>query len=148
MPTAGGGVGAVSFTDNPRSEHDSWGGCSTRHLPTSPNAPLSQLTQQGLVSALNAYVAGRAAAMLSPTASSWSLFATLWRLSPAVFGICCGCFRHDNVPGAEPGAKGGNPHGNVAAYLIRRAASAPSDDQLQRSLEALRNVRPQLESCL
>lgn len=56
----------LSYTDNPRSEHDSWGGWQA-------GGEMAQAT----VAAVNAQVGSQAAAFLSPTNSIWTYFISM-----------------------------------------------------------------------
>jgi len=77
----------VSYTDNPRSEHDAWGGWST-------GGELLAST----VAAVNSYISSHASAVVSPSTSVWTAF--LWVAMPlgtVRFSYCCSCNGRGNL---------------------------------------------------
>ena len=100
---------ALSYTDNPRSEHDTWGGWEA--------TASKDETVDGMVAAVNAFVSTHAAALISPRISSWTSFlahlargpmpqsngsAALGAVTtvaagggPLVLHLCCACGRRD-----------------------------------------------------
>ena len=89
----------VSYTENRRSEHDEWGGWSN-----GTNA----IILQGTVAAVNLYIASQAAALASPSMTSWTRFleagmpgnpAKFAPLPPLQLSLCCRCTRHDGGAG-------------------------------------------------
>ena len=113
----------VSFTENRRSEHDEWGGWSN-----STNA----IIQQGTIAAVNLYIASQAAALASPSMTSWTRFleagmpgvGAIAPPPPLQLGLCCRCTKHD----------GG---GGDLAVIIPRQSHA--DSQALATLHALKN---------
>ena len=80
---------AVSYTDNRRSEHDTWGGWSQ-----DAGADMTD----SIVAAVNAYIGRQASAVISPANSAW----TNYLLLTAGFGLraysyCCRCAGHSNM---------------------------------------------------
>ena len=88
----------VSYTENRRSEHDEWGGWSN-----GTNA----IILQGTVAAVNLYIASQAAALASPSMTSWTRFLEAGMPSdpeiapppPLQLSLCCRCTRHDGGAG-------------------------------------------------
>ena len=89
----------VSYTENRRSEHDEWGGWSN-----GTNA----IILQGTVAAVNLYIASQAAALASPSMTSWTRFleAGMPPSDPEIVPppplqllLCCRCTRHDGGAG-------------------------------------------------
>ena len=79
---------SLSYTDNPRSEHDTWGGWQTDD---------STIMTGSIVAAVNAHVARQAAAVISPANSAWTSFLTLTAGQQAhAFSFCCRCAGHGN----------------------------------------------------
>ena len=87
----GGLPSAVSYTRNPRGDHDSWGGW----LSQAPASNGSTTTEQGTIAAVNAYIGSLAAATVGPVHSAWTtLLMTLTEATPRA-SLCCGCRRRD-----------------------------------------------------
>ena len=105
----------LAYTDNPRSDHDSWGGWSNDSSAT---------TLQTTVGAVNAYVAARAALASSPTDSMWTWFMTatareFWAGRPAGFAaVSLGC--------AAPGS---------SAFRLTVMGSAAAVQRMQGALQ-------------
>lgn len=105
----------LAYTDNPRSDHDSWGGWSNDSSTT---------TLQTTVGAVNAYVAARAALASSPTDSLWTWFMTatareFWAGRPAGFAaVSLGC--------AAPGS---------SAFRLTVMGSAAAVQRMQGALQ-------------
>ena len=73
---------SLSYTDNPRSEHDTWGGWQTD----------DSTIMTGSIVAAERAVARRAAAVISPANSAWTSFLTLTAGPQArAFSFCCRC---------------------------------------------------------
>lgn len=79
----------ASHTDNPRSEHDTWGGWSQE--------PGAEMTG-AIVAVVNAHIARQASVVISPTNSAWTAYLTLTADSGArAFSYCCRCAGHGNM---------------------------------------------------
>tara|TARA_B100000795_G_scaffold229652_1_gene186800 strand:+ start:299 stop:1513 length:1215 start_codon:yes stop_codon:yes gene_type:complete len=89
---------AVSYTENRRSGHDEWGGWS--------NGTNTSILQ-GTVAAVNLYIASQAAALASPSMTSWTRFleaampgnSAIAPPPPLQLSLCCRCKRHDGLAG-------------------------------------------------
>ena len=78
----------MSYTDNRRSEHDTWGGWQTDD---------ATIMTGSVVAAVNAHVARQAAAVISPANSAWTSFLALTAGQQArAFSFCCRCAGHGN----------------------------------------------------
>lgn len=78
----------LSYTDNPRSEHDTWGGWRQ-------DSPMLTTT----VAAVNTYIGSHASTVVSATASAW----TRWQLAQMptkslAFSYCCDCRGNVCIP--------------------------------------------------
>jgi len=89
---------AVSYTENRRSGHDEWGGWSNG---------TNNIILQGTVAAVNLYIASQAAALASPSMTSWTRFleaampgnSAIAPPPPLQLSLCCRCTRHDGLAG-------------------------------------------------
>ena len=122
---SGGASGtALSYTENPRSERDSWGGWDSR----------ASVTFEGAVAAVNAYIGSLASVMVGPRFSSWTdlllnLMGSNDRSANArpleQLWLCCDCGLKDYVKlGSDPDPPGElGTGGNVVLAWI---PSSPS----------------------